>query len=247
MHARKRKSLVVVLVLSGLGLLLSLPPVHALLAISAAIIVSLLALAAPLASALLLPLYARLAPDELLHHPIRSRMVELVRDEPGLGISDVAARTHIGWGTAVHHLTRLERAGLLVSADSGRHRRFFLAAESSDRRTAVCVLSVRAHFRLVEFIRDHPGATQTETCAALGISPPLVHKYMSRLLRENLVTSIRQWRTVKYYGGPAMATTMSEFARGREASQVPAPNGQIGAERQPTLRAGATQLIPTEN
>lgn len=170
---------------------------------------------------LLVPLFTRLQRDDLLSDGVRPKIMEILRAEPGLGITDVCARLQIGWGTAVHHLTRLEGAGLLVSQDAGRRRRFFLPSESATRRTAVCVLSSELSRRLLEAIRARPGLSQTELCAALGISAPLAHKYLARLTGEQLVTTERQWRTVRYFPADSALAALTEYAqlRGPEPPQ----------------------------
>jgi len=167
----------------------------------------------PMGLALVFPLYTRLARNDLLEDGLRPKIVELLRHNPGLGITDVCERLDIGWGTAVHHLTRLEGAGLVVSQDSGRRRRFFLPNESAVRRTALCVLSSDLNRRLLRLVQSSPGLTQQEVCAALSISAPLAHKYLARLIRDQYVNTVRQWRSVRYYpseGVPAVLTAYDE-------------------------------------
>lgn len=179
-------------------------------------LISLVLLSIPALAArglLLAPLFTRLTPDTLLQHNLRTKILDLLRVQPGLGITDVCSQLGIGWGTAVHHLTRLEQARLVVSQDAGRRRRFFLPNESLTVRTAISVLSTDLNRRLLEHIRAHPGTSQQETCAALGISAPLAHKYLARLQAEGLVTSARQWRTVQYYAADSVAAHLDEYAR----------------------------------
>ncbi len=161
----------------------------------------------------LFPLFTRLAPDRLLEDGVRPKIIALLQEQPGLGITDVCHRLGIGWGTAVHHLTRLESAGLVHSQDAGRRRRFFLPGESATRRTAVCVLSSDLNRRLLDYVRSHPGASQTQLCAALSISAPLAHKYLARLMEHHLVTATRQWRTVQYYPAESVEAALHEYAQ----------------------------------
>lgn len=185
--------------------------------------------AATLRWALLVPLFSRLRPDDLLTSPARARIVELLQAEPGLGIKDVCERLDIGWGTAVHHLARLESAGLLTSRDSGRRRRFFPPNTSAAVRTALCVLTTDINRRLLEYVRGHPGATQTDACRALGLSPPLVHKYAKRLEAEGLLTAERHWRTVQYYAADSAASHLQAYAAhtaSQEAKGLVAPSAE---------------------
>lgn len=217
---------------AGLGALAPLEPIS--VAVTSALSVALLSLPALLVRSVgFLPLFTRLAPADLLESGARSRIVALLRTEPGLGITDVCQRLGIGWGTAVHHLTRLEAAGLVVSQDAGRRRRFFLPHESESRRTAVCVLTTEMNRRLLEHIRDHPGVTQRETCAALGLSAPLAHKYMARLIGRGLVAAVREWRSVRYYTTDSVRDAMHEFAQLGRPQEAEGPSDPL-RPRSPT-------------
>lgn len=175
--------------------------------------------------ALLLPLFSRLQKERLLDSHARARILDLIQQEPGLGITDVCGRLQIGWGTAVHHLTRLEAAGLLTSQDSGRRRRFFHPSTAPHVRTAICVLSTDLNRRLLDYVRQHPGCSQTDACRALGLSAPLVHKYAQRLIHEGLLETRRQWRTVQYYVADSAASQLESYAKWQDAKGLGAPMG----------------------
>lgn len=209
------------MLLVAVGLLaMGLPPVFtAALGLASATSVALASLLQSWAgrSLLLAPLFTRLNRDQLLRgEGVRPKIMDLLKHEPGLGITDVCQRLEIGWGTAVHHLTRLERAGLLVSHDAGRRRRFFLPGESRSKRTAICVLSTDLNRRLLAVIQRRPGITQTEVCEALGVSPSLAHKYLGRLIDQGLLARERQWRTVQYYVKDEARAAFREFEQLKE-------------------------------
>lgn len=220
----------VLVVASGLTLLAGLTgPVHAYAAAASGAFGTLLVAAAhmPGRSLLLVAFFTRLSKDRLLDDGVRPKMVELLKAEPGLGITDVCARLAIGWGTAVHHLNRLERAQLVVSHDSGRRRRFFVAGESPAKRSAVCVLSTELNRRLVTYIDTNPGTSQSALCQALGISAPLAHKYLAKLIEGRFVVAERDWRTVQYFPGQGLAAALDEWrrfegAQGTEGLAAPA-------------------------
>lgn len=178
--------------------------------------------------ALLLGLFSRLGPADLLENANRGRILDLLRVQPGLGIKEVCERLSIGWGNAVHHLTRLEKAGIVVSHDAGRYRRFFHADTPAATRTALCVLTIGLNRRLLAYVREHPGTTQQEACRALGLSAPLVHKYAQRLRAEGLLETRRQWRTIQYYAAESVASHLEEYARlhgARDGEGLAAPTG----------------------
>lgn len=63
-------------------------------------------------------------PDPQLETPAgtRGKVYDLVRDEPGLAVQDVADRLAVDHSTAAYHLHRLESSGHVVAHASGRTR-----------------------------------------------------------------------------------------------------------------------------
>ncbi len=57
----------------------------------------------------------------------RSRLVEIVRDHPGITQERLADEVGLARATVWHHAKRLERDGLMRSEKDGRERRYFVA------------------------------------------------------------------------------------------------------------------------
>lgn len=133
-------------------------------------------------------LYFRVQPNELLDHERRERVVQLVRERPGIGPSDVANALGTGWGVTSYHLDRLERAGLVTSQRVGQHRCYFLpGAVPRDQQRTVGLFRGDTTRRLAEHVRAKPGLTQSQICAELGLSASAASKQISRLEAAALV------------------------------------------------------------
>lgn len=63
-----------------------------------------------------------------LAHETRRRILDLLRDRPGLAVGELARRFDVSRIAVMNHLTTLERANLVVSEREGRTRRLYLNA-----------------------------------------------------------------------------------------------------------------------
>jgi len=67
--------------------------------------------------------------DDTFHalaHTTRRRILDLVRDSPGLSLGELAANFDVSRIAIMNHLTVLEKANLIISEKHGRSRKLFL-------------------------------------------------------------------------------------------------------------------------
>ena len=62
---------------------------------------------------------------QALAHKSRRRMLDLVKDRPGIGVGDLAREFDVSRIAVMKHLGILEQAGLLISEKDGRSRRLY--------------------------------------------------------------------------------------------------------------------------
>src|SRR5205814_1837843 len=72
-----------------------------------------------------LGLFSRLERGELLNHPARARLAQLVEANPGIHFHDLARQAGLANGSAVHHLRKLTDAGHVSLRRSGRYTCYF--------------------------------------------------------------------------------------------------------------------------
>lgn len=156
----------------------------------------------------LMPLFSRIEGNQVLDNPVRARVHDAVVQDPGLSLEEVRARAGIAWGTAVHHLRRLEDTGLLVSVAQGARRRYFAAnTAASGRRAQVAALAQPTARRVAECVRHQPGVDQSALCAALGLRNPAASKHLHRLAAQGLVLAERDGRHCRYHPTEALHAT----------------------------------------
>lgn len=144
-------------------------------------------------------LFSRIDEGHLLDNPVRARVWEGIRENPGIPLTELAGRVGIAWGTLVHHVTRLERHGVVVSARGGAGRLLFPAnTESSRLRSAWAAASHPTARRIAEYVRAHPGTDQQAMCVALGLRNPAASKHLTRFERVGLVASRAEARHRSY-------------------------------------------------
>lgn len=153
---------------------------------------------------LLLPMYTRIERTAVLEHEKRDEIYELIRQQPGIHAHEIGEKTQIGWGTTVYHLKLLEQHSLVVSKKSGRYKRFFVnTGEYTKKKDAYGALRNDTAKAVADFIVNHPGCSQKELCAALGIQPSLASWHVDKLEGVDLVKRVKDGRQVRYFAGPA--------------------------------------------
>lgn len=160
-----------------------------------------------------MPLYSRLTQDDLLENDTRSHLLDLISEEPGLSMQQLADQTDAGWGTTVYHLQRLEQAGFIKSRKQGHHRRFYTVGEVGQEEVeALGMLRNDTPRKIARYLVQDPGCNQKAICEALDISPSLAHKYLKRMEEQQLLTSEREWRSKHYTPDDRLASLIEQAA-----------------------------------
>lgn len=144
-----------------------------------------------------LPLYSRLSKDELLDNDTRRRVYEVLQEDPGLRLSEVARRAGCSTSTARYHLRRLKREDMVRAAGEPRMQRWFpagdMGAQAMEREAVLDIGNSREVYRAIQ---AHPGASLGEIADAVGTSSPAAHKVVQRLVDAGLVVKERDGRRV---------------------------------------------------
>lgn len=136
----------------------------------------------------LLPLFTRLRRDRLLDNPIRARLYERVRAEPGIHRAELVDFAGIGEGATRHHLAQLAKHRLLVETHTDGFVRYFAAGEVPPeiaRREAV--LRAGSNRAVYDLYAREPGLSLRDAGARLGMSAPSVHRAKKKLETAGLL------------------------------------------------------------
>lgn len=138
-------------------------------------------------------LYTRLTSGEILDNGVRARVFEEVRSNPGAHPSQIKEKLHIGWGTVVYHLDRLEETGLVTSRTGSGRKCYFvngsgIAVEAQKATAALKHPSAKA---IADVVRENPGVTQKILAERTGMSPALVSWHVRRLAAAGILAQER--------------------------------------------------------
>lgn len=145
----------------------------------------------------LFPLHTRLGRDDLLDHPVRSEILDALRDRPGIHRAALADELGLAEGTVRHHLGKLVQGGLVTASDAHGFVCYFPRGEVdlSMRRALPALTSVSAR-RVLHALMEAPGRSNKELAEATGLSPSTVHHHVQRLREAGLVEARREGRRV---------------------------------------------------
>lgn len=128
--------------------------------------------------------YTRLTPGEVLDHPTRRRMVDLVRAQPGIHARELHRLIGGSWTPLRFHLRMLEQHRHLKVVSDGRYHTVF---PSDAPPTTVITHPIQR--RLHEMLpADGASVDVRELQESLGISRQLLHYHLSGLEARGLAT-----------------------------------------------------------
>lgn len=148
-----------------------------------------------------LPLYARVAKDQVLDHSTRQELLDRLRAMPGACFAELHSASGVSLNTIRHHLRVLQANGVVTSVKNGRRRCFFALEHgmSAAARLQAAALSAPAPRRVFRAIERCPGIAQQELASALGVTPTSVAFHARRLLDAGVVRAERSGRALVYY------------------------------------------------
>lgn len=137
---------------------------------------------------LLVPLFTRLRRDRLLDNPVRARLYEVVRAEPGIHLAGLIEASGTGESATRHHVDTLVRQGFLVQIELQGKRRFHAAGEVApiDARHAGLLRPAKTR-AVYDLYASEPALSLREAARRVGLSAPSVHRIRKRLEREGLL------------------------------------------------------------
>jgi DNA-binding transcriptional ArsR family regulator len=141
----------------------------------------------------LLPSFSRIEDDQLTAHPARRAALEVIQANPGATIQDIQQALGLAWGTTVHHLRRLDRAGLIAVRRDGARRGHWPLGQAPPRDG----LST-ADRAVAALVKSSPGLTQKDIARLVGVGAPAACKRLGRLEEGGLVTQVREGRSRLY-------------------------------------------------
>ena len=147
----------------------------------------------------LMGLFSRIDKDELLEHERRARIYELIKQNPGIHLSEIARELEYAWGTTLHHLRKLRADHLILFKDVGHHKSFFINGSglTEIQMQAMSLVKNGTLANLAQYLELHPRVSLKELSEALNISPPLAAFHIRKLEKAGFVSKVRDGKSVR--------------------------------------------------
>lgn len=124
---------------------------------------------------------------DVLAHPRRRQLVDLVHARPGLSLSALARAIEGGWALVSHHVKRLEHGRHVVVRHLGRRTAVFPAAGFRGSEAGIALLHRATMRRTCDHLRENPDLDQRTLAGALRLSQPQVSRILKALTAAGLV------------------------------------------------------------
>lgn len=133
-------------------------------------------------------LFSRIRDDEVLDHPVRQEIHEVVEDRPGIHFRALGRVVGLSPGNLEHHLRKLERAGLLRAHKTNGHRCLFVpgTVDPAVEQALVEIKSRGAKTVVDELVRE-PARGVRALARRAGLAASTVSHHLDRLEEGGLV------------------------------------------------------------
>lgn len=138
--------------------------------------------------------------DNVLDLQARKRIVEFVRESPGLHMRELAARLEMPVSTLEYHCYQLAKHGHLVTREAAGFKSFY-PGEGMDRRDKDVLYLVRheAPRRICSHLLLNPGATPKDLKAVVDLAAPTLSFHLNKLRAAGVVREEPAGRTKRLY------------------------------------------------
>jgi predicted transcriptional regulator len=117
----------------------------------------------------------------------RDRILQAVREDPGIHISLLAKKAGLSWQTTRYHLRILAAHGLVQVDKGGRERRAFPLGVSTTHRSWLAALRTDEAAQVLRLLLADPGQTIPALSRRMGHSEKVVRRQIANLSQAGLV------------------------------------------------------------
>jgi predicted transcriptional regulator len=163
------------------------------------------------------PGFTRIEDSELLKHPLRGQIFQIIQGNPGIHASELSRRMNVGWGTIIHHLEKLEKGRLVTARKVNNQKCFFEDGGRVSRLDMAVASAIRAGSAadIASFVQSHPMTSQKAMATELGISPALASFHVKKLAALGVLDKVRR-------GKETLLTTSDALRRVLAPTSAPA-------------------------
>jgi DNA-binding MarR family transcriptional regulator len=152
--------------------------------------------------------FSRIQGSDVLQHPLRDEIFNLIQAHPGIHASQIARETGAGWGTVTHHLDKLQKATLVTTRSVNNQKCYFEQGGKVSRSemTIAGALKGDTASNIAAFVTAHPMTSQKQLAESTGLSAALVSFHVKKLANLGVLEKVR-------HGKETLLTTSESMRR----------------------------------
>lgn len=192
-------------------------------------------------------LYRRAGPPQVEGPETRTRILHLVRENPGICIQELADLMHLARNAIVYHLRRLVRAGQVSATRHGRRTSYFgLDIAAKIVRDAHTIMRLRTVRCVLENLRTNPTLGWRTLAKRLKLTPHTIRWHVARLEQAGLLHVDRRPDGAHHATIPGEVEVVFRRTSPAGANTVEVPNqgAQAAIPNSPALNATVASKKP---
>ncbi len=147
----------------------------------------------------LMGLFSRIDKDELLENERRAEIYELIKQRPGIHLSQISRELDMAWGSTLHHLRKLREERIVQTKSIGHHKCYFLngSGYSDAQMRVMSLLKNDTLADVAAAIEAHPDTSLKDLSEKIGISAPLAAHHVKTLEKAGVIQKERAGKSVR--------------------------------------------------
>lgn len=151
-------------------------------------------------------LFTRINAQQALDHPVRTRLLTLITESPGIRFTALREATGASVGVLSHHLRKLEQTDHVTAIRQSSFTAYFPHGEVDHRiiRAAPAMRNDTAR-EILAAIQASPGCSMRDAAERAGVSHALAHYHVQRLRKNGVVTAEKEGKRLGLRPAPWVA------------------------------------------
>jgi DNA-binding MarR family transcriptional regulator len=145
--------------------------------------------------------YRRIFADNILQHETRQKIFQIVCDNPGISLSQLAELSKVNESTLRYHVARIEKERCITAYESGKSHHFFENHHkySREEKELYSRYSSGLSGRILRQVSECPGITRRELADRLGVTSPTVTRAVRNLYNDGFLILVREGKFTRHY------------------------------------------------
>ncbi len=140
--------------------------------------------------------------ENVLEHPLRQSLMQVLREEPGLHLRELANRHETAVTNTQWHLRKLEMAEL-VRTQKVQGRRLYYPTEGGVEARSLALRNAALRNpnaqSVLGFIQANPGCNQRTVAESLHMNPGTIRWHLRRLEAAGLIRALPEGAQIRYF------------------------------------------------